>query len=116
MTTEQMDVIKFFFNLTMQFILAVASIVIWLVVTIALIFNPHWPLATFDGLLTLTLRYTYGYFFPTSRQRNAVPGKAAAKPPGGAGPGRVAAKPPGGGGPGKAPASPQGGGGHGATP
>jgi hypothetical protein len=63
MTDAQITLAKIIFGMLMQFFLALVATGIWIGVTIALLLNPHWPMATAESLLTLTLGYVYKYFF-----------------------------------------------------
>jgi hypothetical protein len=63
MTNDQIKVAELFFRMIVQSILVLATTSIWLGVTVALIWNPQWPIVAIESLLSLTLGYIFSYFF-----------------------------------------------------
>ena len=64
---DQAKVYELLVNVISKFILVIASSVVYVIVTLKLIFDPSWPVATVEMVLSGTTFLVFKHYFPTSK-------------------------------------------------
>lgn len=73
MDREQAEVYQLLADVCMKIVLACVGALVFFIFAIVLVFNPSWPIAAAQGLLTLTVGAMYAHFFPSRNGSESLP-------------------------------------------